>query len=275
MPRHAWEDWEMIETLRIAALPRVQWQVEITELTRSIQKRNDPGMDEGRVRVAVEAAANLIAGSDWGPSARLRLLYEQQKKKLRENPPSTVTVVRRRPATPAPMVLEWRPTQEDLERLLAFEGYGVDSPDIVFVGLEEYCDPDPKLQRENIRRRCTSSAYNGVRVDKNDAIDALEGLVKTRVPVWDMMAKIIASLTARSWEAERLALGSRPAHHRPSTPLTELRALPRPGTRSEWSSSYLADWFSSKFSSKADFEHKLLRCRGAASSRCWIRRMAR
>lgn len=256
MPRHAWEDWEMIETLRIAAQPRGQWQVEITELTRSIQKRTDPRMDEGRVRVAVEVAANLIAGSVRGSSARLRQLYEQQEKKLRENPPSSVTAVPRRPAMPDRQVLEWSPTREDLERLLAFEGYGVDSPDLVFVGLEEYCDPDPKSQRENIRRRCTSSAYHGVRVDKNEAIDALEGLVKKRVPVWDMMAKIIASLTARSWEAERSALGSRPAHHRPSTLITELRALPRPGTGAQWSGSYLADWFSPVFSSRADFERK-------------------
>jgi len=95
-----------------------------------------------------------------------------------------------------------------------------------------------------------------VRVDKNDALDALDGVVKSPVPVWDMMAKIVESLTARHWEVARAALGSRPAHHRPSTLLTELRALPRPGTSFEWEGSYLADWFSTEFSGKQDFEAK-------------------
>ncbi len=100
----------------------------------------------------------------------------------------------------------------------------MDAPDIVFVGLEEYCDRDPRLQHENIRRRCTEPAYDGTRVDKNDAFDALAGLVKTDVPVWDVMAKIMASLTARPWETEREALGSRPARHRPTTSRLAARA---------------------------------------------------
>jgi hypothetical protein len=259
MAKHAWQDWEMLETLRIARLPRYQWDQEIEALTERIRERTDPLMDEGRVAVAVQAADNLIAGRSWGPSDRLRFLYAQEKKKTTNVPAAgTPAAVRRRQPAPEAtrQLTEWRPTQQDCEHLLAFEGYGVDAPDIVFVGLEEYCDPDPTLQQENIRRRCTTPAYNGTRVDKNDALNALEGLVKTTVPVWDMMAKIMASLTGRPWEVERSALGSRPASHRPATLLTELRALPRPGTKFKWYGSYLENWFSDKFTSKNDFEQK-------------------
>jgi hypothetical protein len=258
MARHTWQDWEVSETLRIARLPRQQWPREIETLTQAIRGRTDPKMDEGRVGVAVQAADNLIAGRDWGPSERLRVLYEQEKKQGSARTASGATVVRRRQLAQGATLPSsaWSPTQQDRARLLAFEGYGVDAPDIVFVGLEEYCDPDPTLQHENIRRRCTTLAYNGARVDKNDALNALEGLVKTTVPVWDMMAKIMASLTGTPWETEREALGSRPPRHRPTTLLTELRALPRPGTGFEWQGSYLANWFPAEFAGKQDFERK-------------------
>ena len=248
----------MLETLHIARLPRQEWSREIGALTQAIRERSDPQMDEGRVRVAVQAADNLIAGRDWGPSERLRFLYEREKEKPSDRTPRPAAVVRRRQQGKEQDMSSstWSPTHADRTRLLAFEGYGVDAPDIVFVGLEEYCDRDPRLQHENIRRRCTEPTYDGTRVDKNGALDALAGLVKTDVPVWDVMAKIMASLTARPWETEREALGSRPAGHRPTTLLTELRPLPRPGTGFEWRGSYLENWFSAEFSGKQDFERK-------------------
>jgi hypothetical protein len=259
MGDHVWQDWEMLETLRIACLPRQQWAREIAALTQAIRERMDPQMDESRVRFAVQVAANLIAGDPWGASKRLQFLYEREKKKKGNSTPSTggaAAVIRRQRTHDANLPSTWMPTQQDRARLLAFEGYGVDSPDIVFVGLEEYCDPDPTLQYENIRRRCTEPAYAGTRVDKDNALEALDGLVKTDVPVWDMMAKLMASLTGRPWEVERAALGSRPARHRPSTLLTELRPLPRPGVRFEWRDSYLANWFSAEYSGRRDFERK-------------------
>jgi hypothetical protein len=62
MSRHSWEDSEMIETLRIARLSQVTWPTEIDSLTSRI-RGTDPGMDKGRVRAAVNAACNAIAGS--------------------------------------------------------------------------------------------------------------------------------------------------------------------------------------------------------------------
>ncbi len=151
---------------------------------------------------------------------------------------------------------DWTPSRENKRRLLEFEGYGADDPDIVFVGLEEYCDGDLEKQRENIWRRTTSPSYQGRRVDKDRSLAALGGTVKTDVPVWDMMASIVAGLTLRTFDEERAALGSRPARHLPSTWLTELRPLPRP-TVSAWKGTYLPLWFSDVFPRRADFDNQL------------------
>ena len=70
------------------------------------------------------------------------------------------------------------------------------------------------------------------------------------------MAKILAALTGRDWTLERQALGRRPTTHSPTTWLTELRALPRPGTTFPWVGSYLQEWFSAEFRSQTDFEVK-------------------
>jgi BarA-like signal transduction histidine kinase len=78
--RHSWHDWEMIDTLKIARLPRVGWHAEISSLTARIRQRTDPNMGSDRVETAVEAAVNLIAGvPDSWPRAsnRLRQLYAQ------------------------------------------------------------------------------------------------------------------------------------------------------------------------------------------------------
>lgn len=97
----------------------------------------------------------------------------------------------------------WRPDEAQRKKLLGFEGYGPDDPDVVFVGLEEYCDPEADRQRDNIWIRCTDPAFAGPRADKNDACVALGPVAKTsNVPVGDVMAGIMAALT------ERLPLGS-------------------------------------------------------------------
>lgn len=262
MPKHAWQVWEMLETLRIAALPRAQWDAEIQALTDKIRRCSDPNMDEHRVRVAVHAAYNLIQGRpDDYPKAskQLRDLYWNKGPAPGTQPRVSAPVVRRRqqPAVATDERRGWAPSEEERARLLSFEGYGVDEPDIVFVGIEEYCDADPRLQRENIRRRCTANAYRGVRVDKDEALRCLEGVVRTTtVPVWNMSAKLVASLTGRPWETELAALGARPAHHRPSTLLTEVYPLPRPGTDHPWKGSYLEEWFAGEFRSRSDYEKK-------------------
>lgn len=79
MNRHTWHDWEMIETLRIARLPRTQWSCEISALTKQIRQRTDPNMGSDRVGTAVEAAVNLLAGvpNSWPrASNRLRALHQ-------------------------------------------------------------------------------------------------------------------------------------------------------------------------------------------------------
>ncbi len=147
----------------------------------------------------------------------------------------------------------WRPTTSDRERLLAFEGYGPDRSDVIFVGLEEYCDADPEKQRDGVWVRCTSPAYASKRVDKDEALASLVGLVKTDVPVWDMMATIMSGLTGRSHEEERSALGSRPPRTDFSSWLTELRALPRPGTNA-FKGTYIDEWFAEEFRSAKEYD---------------------
>ena len=90
MARHTWRDWEMVETLRVARLPRQQWPREIAALTQAIRERTDPEMDEGRVGVAVQAAENLVAdrpgvrpqGSGFSMSGRRTKAAPQQRGEL-------------------------------------------------------------------------------------------------------------------------------------------------------------------------------------------------
>lgn len=146
----------------------------------------------------------------------------------------------------------WRPSDVDKERLLAFEGYGPDLPHVVFVGLEEYCVRDPQGQRDNIWIRCTHPVFSEVRTDK-DRARALFGHKRKTVPVWKVMATIVSKLTGRSLDDEYAALGSRPARGPLTTWLTELRPLPRPGTDA-FQNTYIAEWFGDMFRSKAELE---------------------
>jgi hypothetical protein len=148
---------------------------------------------------------------------------------------------------------DWTPDPDQKKRLLAFEGYGVDSPDVVFVGLEEYCSGDPRKQRDSIWIRCTHPEFAGRRADKNRALEALSGLVKTHVPVWDVMAGIISGLTGRPCYLERQELGARPGAESPLTTwLTELRPLPRPSS-SGFAETYIAEWFGDHFDTEAAY----------------------
>ena len=132
---------------------------------------------------------------------------------------------------------------EEKHRLLDFEGYGPDEPDVIFVGLEEYCDPDPERQRDAIFIRCNHPAFNSKRVDKNRATRALtsDGQIP-HVPVWRVMAKIMSSLAALKTENEYLALGTRPPLSSISSWLTDLRPLPRPNSN-VFRGSYIDEWF--------------------------------
>lgn len=146
----------------------------------------------------------------------------------------------------------WKPTPQQQDRMLAFEGYGVDEPDIVFVGLEEYCSPDPDDQRENVWLRCTDPLFESPRVDKNGACRVLGRVTRIEgVGTWNMMARILSALTGDSESHELDALGSRPARGKRSTLVTELRPLPRPSTK-DFRSTYIPEWF--PFSSKGEYE---------------------
>lgn len=153
---------------------------------------------------------------------------------------------------------DWFPSPEDKQRLLEFEGYGTDSPEIVFVGLEEYTHPELERQRDAIYVRCTNPAFVGKRVDKNAATRALTGgSTMDDVPVWRVASAIVSALTGRREAEEYEALGSRPALKSPSTWMTELRPLPR-HPKKKFRGTYLEDWFD--FSGRTDYER-----RGAAS----------
>lgn len=147
----------------------------------------------------------------------------------------------------------WKPNAKHKEQLRSFDGFGPEAPDVIFIGLEEYCSGDHEQQRDNVWIRCTSSTYSQ-RADRETALRELAGLVKTDVPVWDFMAKIMARLTGRTEAVERKNLGSRPPKTRPSSWLTELRPYPRPGLSFKWEESYLEEWFSDEFNGKAAFE---------------------
>ncbi len=149
----------------------------------------------------------------------------------------------------------WAPTTADRQRLLSFEGYGVDNPDIIFVGLEEYCTPDYDGQRDGIWIRCTSQIFAAKRIDKNQARSALAGVGRQGVPVWDVIAAILSALTGRPCHEEWDALGTRPASEKLSTWLTELRPLPRPGVKA-FKTTYIPEWFKQDYPTKADFRRK-------------------
>jgi len=146
---------------------------------------------------------------------------------------------------------------------MTFEGYGPDSPNVVFVGLEEYCSADPTQQRDSIYVRCNSPVFEGRRVDKNAALKELTGLVKTAVPVWELMAAIMAGLGSGDHALEWELLGARSAAAPLTSLLTELRPLPRPGV-SAFRGSYIEEWFD--FDSKAHYEKVALKA-GAVTLR--------
>lgn len=74
MRHHNWQDSEMISTLEIARLAPQLWPREISRLTQHINRTTDPHMDENRVRTAVNAACNALAGNpDAFPKASARL----------------------------------------------------------------------------------------------------------------------------------------------------------------------------------------------------------
>lgn len=157
----------------------------------------------------------------------------------------------------------WVPSQEQKERLLHFEGYGPDDPQIVFMGLEEHCDSMPELQEDAIWRRCTRQEFAAQRVDRNAAHKALEDIEsKKRVRVWEVMASIVEQLTRYCFFGSRdpidhgaayNSLGSRPAQAFPGTWLTELRPLPRPSTNS-YQGTYIKKWFSEEFPTKKSYD---------------------
>lgn len=137
----------------------------------------------------------------------------------------------------------WQPSATDQSRLLAFEGYGPDRPDVMFVGLEEYCSKEFERQRDNIWIRCTDPAFAESRVDRISATLALQPVVEiSTVRTWDTMAEIVAAVSGRGVRAEREALGTRPPQSPVSSWITEIRPLPfPPGAR--FSQCYIAEWF--------------------------------
>lgn len=150
--------------------------------------------------------------------------------------------------------LNWSPSSEDKQRLLDFEGYGPDAPEVIFVGLEEYCHSESERQRDAIFTRCTHPAFAGKRADKNLATQALTGQVTTdNVRAWQVMASIVSALTGGRQVEEYDALGSRPPRSSPSTWLTELRPLPMHNTNA-YRGTYIEDWF--HFRDRADYERQ-------------------
>lgn len=149
---------------------------------------------------------------------------------------------------------DWAPDDTQKKRLLDFEGYGPDTADVIFVGLEEYCSGDADEQRDSIWIRCTNHEFEAERADKNRALAALSGLVKTNVPVWDVMAGIVSGLTKRPCYLERHDLGTRPAAAGAplSTWLTNLRPLPRPGS-SKYADTYIPEWFGDRFEAQRHY----------------------
>lgn len=151
----------------------------------------------------------------------------------------------------------WFPSAAEKEKLLSFEGYGADAPDVVFVGLEEYCSGQRERQRDSIWLRCTNPAFAERRADKNRATGVLNQLNRPTspkqrtVPVWNIMAGIMAGITGRDASEELLSLGSRPPTTQLSTLLTELQPLPRPGTTA-FSATYIPAWFGSEFRGPRD-----------------------
>lgn len=128
----------------------------------------------------------------------------------------------------------------------------MDKPNVLFLGLEEYCNPGSKEQREGIWKRCTEPEFAEERADKNRATAVLDSSLRFEsVPVWRVMSEIVAGLSGRSPEAELHALGTRPSEGPISTLLTELRPLPRPGTGS-YRGTYIEEWFS--FRGKSGYE---------------------
>lgn len=153
----------------------------------------------------------------------------------------------------------WSPSKEEREKLLSFDGYGVDNPDIIFVGLEEYCDSDHNKQRDNIWLRCTNPLFDNSKIDKNKVCDILSPTVKTtNVKTWEMMATIISYLTGRSVNQELHDLGTNPSMSPISTLLTELRGLPRPGTNA-FKGTYIQEWFGQEFLTKRSFDNNTFR----------------
>lgn len=146
----------------------------------------------------------------------------------------------------------WEPSDEQKARLLDFEGYGSDDPDVVFVGLEDLTDGGIDEQREDIWIRCTQSIFAVPRTDRVGATRALNDLVKPpTVRNWDVIAAIMSGLSKRPVKEDRAAIGTRPPLVQPSTWLTNVYPLPRPSWGS-FQDSYVAEWF--RFRSKAEYE---------------------
>jgi hypothetical protein len=153
----------------------------------------------------------------------------------------------------------WQPTAEERQKLLRFEGYGPDKPDVLFVGLEEACSDEE--QRKNIYIRCKDRRFQDTRGDKNEAMEALEGAVNADVRVWKIMADVMVLLSDRktTFKAEYEALGTRrPRSSGLSTFLMELRPLPRP-RRCAFKETYIAEWFRDEFHSASDYDRVSIR----------------
>jgi hypothetical protein len=69
------------------------------------------------------------------------------------------------------------------------------------------------------------------------------------------MAAIVSGLHGGSDGKELEALGTRPARKTPSTWLTELRPLPRPGAN-EHRGTYIPEWFNLEFPTRAAFRQR-------------------
>jgi hypothetical protein len=150
---------------------------------------------------------------------------------------------------------DWSPSPEDKQRLLGFEGYGPDAPEIIFVGIEEYTHPDLERQRDAIFIRCTDPAFAGKRVDKNAATRALTGgSAMDDVRVWRVASAIVCGLTGRREAEEYEALGSRPVLTHPSSWMTELFPLPRHPKKKNLRGTYIEGWFD--FRGRTDYERR-------------------